>query len=152
MCGVMLAMTIFVLELYSHSEFLHAFSFVRQFYFCNRIISLIIILLLFLGCCWSLPLLLGFFFFFLGRCWFFFCFFFHEVFQSLPSISHILYHPVIQKEAVSRTLCSLSASASRVAVTGAATALYNFEIVYLKNVFIFYYTFLRNLLLILWTR
>ena len=40
------------------------------------------------------------------------------------------------KEAVSRTLCSLYAIASRVAPTGADTALYNFEIVFLKNVFI----------------
>ena len=42
------------------------------------------------------------------------------------------------KETVPRTLCSLSASASRVAVTGADTALYNFETVFLKNEFIFY--------------
>ena len=34
--------------------------------------------------------------------------------------------------------CSLSASASRVAATGADTAFYNFEIVFLKNVLIFY--------------
>ena len=39
-------------------------------------------------------------------------------------------------EAVSRMLGSLSASASRVAVTGADTALYNFEILFLKNAFI----------------
>ena len=37
------------------------------------------------------------------------------------------------KEVVSRTLWSLSASASRVAATGADTVLYNFEIVFLKN-------------------
>ena len=55
-----------------------------------------------------------------------------------PIFSIILLY---NKEAVSRTLCSLSASASRVAATGADTALYNFEIVFLKNVFIFYYTF-----------
>ena len=35
-------------------------------------------------------------------------------------------------------LSSLSASASRVAVMDADTALYNFEIVFLKNAFIFY--------------
>ena len=35
-------------------------------------------------------------------------------------------------------LCSLSASASRVAATCTDTALHNFEIVFLKNVFIFY--------------
>ena len=40
------------------------------------------------------------------------------------------------KEVVTRMLCSLSASASRVAVTGADTTLYSFEIVFLKNVFI----------------
>ena len=50
-----------------------------------------------------------------------------------PIFSTILLY---NKEAVSRTLFSLSASASRVAVTGAYTALYNFEIVFLKNVFI----------------
>ena len=42
------------------------------------------------------------------------------------------------KEAFSRTLCSLSTSASRVAATGADTALYNFEIVFLKNELILY--------------
>ena len=55
------------------------------------------------------------------------------------------------KEEVSRTLYSLSASASRVAATGADTALYNFEIIFLKNVFTFYYMFLINFLKILWT-
>ena len=49
------------------------------------------------------------------------------------------------KEAVSRTFCRFSATASRVAVTGADTALYNFEIVFLKDVFLFCYSFLRNL-------
>ena len=48
-------------------------------------------------------------------------------------------------------LCNLSVSASRVAATGAGTAMYNFEIVFLKNVFIFYYTFLRKSFQILWT-
>ena len=42
------------------------------------------------------------------------------------------------KETVSCMLSSLSASASRVAVMDADTALYNFEIVFLKNAFIFY--------------
>ena len=69
--------------------------------------------------------------------------------RPCPIFSIILLY---NKEAVSRTLRSLSASASHVAVTGADTALHNFEIVFLKNVFIFYYTFLRNFLIILWTR
>ena len=42
------------------------------------------------------------------------------------------------KEGVSRTLCSLSASPSHVAATGADIALHDFEIVFLKNGFIFY--------------
>ena len=88
------------------------------------------ILLLFFSCCflllvlavapWSLllpwPLLVHLLLF---------CFFFHDVFQSLLSISHIIHHLLDNKEAVSRTLCSLSVSASRVAATGADTALYN---------------------------
>ena len=49
-------------------------------------------------------------------------------------------------------LCSLSASASGVAATGTDTALYNFEIVFLKNEFVFYYTFLINFLNILWVK
>ena len=48
-----------------------------------------------------------------------------------PIFSIILLY---SKEVVSLTLCSLSASTSRVATTGADTALYNFEIVFLKNV------------------
>ena len=59
-----------------------------------------------------------------------------------PIFSIILLY---NKEVVSRMLCSLSASAFRVAATGADTALYNFEIAFLKNVFIFYYTFLRKI-------
>ena len=65
-----------------------------------------------------------------------------------PIFSIILLY---NKEVVSRTLCSISASASCVA-TGADKTLYNFEIVFLKNVFIFYFMFLRNFLIILWTR
>ena len=37
------------------------------------------------------------------------------------------------KDAVSHMPCNLSASASRVAATGADAALYNLEIVFLKN-------------------
>ena len=61
----------------------------------------------------------------------------YDVFQFLSSISIILLY---NKKAVSRTLCSLSASA---AATGANTELYNFVIVFLKKVLIFYYIFLR---------
>ena len=50
-----------------------------------------------------------------------------------PIFSIILLY---NKEVVSRAPCSLSASASRVAVKGADTPLYNFEIVFLKNMFI----------------
>ena len=52
-----------------------------------------------------------------------------------PIFSIILLY---NKEAVSRTLCSLSASVSRVAATGADKAFHNFEILFLKNKFIFY--------------
>ena len=64
-----------------------------------------------------------------------------------------LIFPIIllySEEAVSCTLCSLSASASGVAATGTDTVLYNFEIVFLENEFVFYYTFLINFLNILW--
>ena len=54
--------------------------------------------------------------------------------RPYPIFFIILFY---NKEAVPRTLCSLSASASRVAVTGADTTLYNFEILFLKK-FIFY--------------
>ena len=55
---------------------------------------------------------------------------------SLPySIFCILL--LYNKEAVTCTLCSLSASASRVAATFEDTASHNFLIIYLKNVFIF---------------
>ena len=53
------------------------------------------------------------------------------------SLVHARYYSSIillyNKEAVSRTLCRLSASASRVA----ATALYNLPIVFLGNIFFF---------------
>ena len=55
------------------------------------------------------------------------------------SLVHIPYGGTIllyNKETVSLTLCSLSVSASRVTATCADTALYNFEIVFLKNEFI----------------
>ena len=58
-----------------------------------------------------------------------------------PILSIILLY---DKEAVSCTLCNLYASASLVAATGADTALYNFEIVFLKNVLMFTIGFLRN--------
>ena len=65
-----------------------------------------------------------------------------------PIFSIILLH---NKESVPRTSCSLYASASRVAVTGVDAALYNLEILFLKNEFIVYFMFLRNFLKILWT-
>ena len=73
-------------------------------------------------------------------------------FKRFPSFTNFIFATVsYHKEAVSRTLCSLSASASRVAVTGADTASYNFEIVFLKNVFTVYFMFLRNFSIILRT-
>ena len=106
--------------------------------FLQRIRSLIIILLFF-GCCWSLLLPLGFLFFFLGCC--------SSSFASFSTIffNHSCPYPIFpiillyNKEAASRPLCSFSASVSRVAATGADTAFYNFEILFLKNEFIFYY-------------
>ena len=50
-----------------------------------------------------------------------------------PIFSIVLLY---NKEVVSSVLWSLSASASHVGATGADTPLYNFEIVFLKNVFI----------------
>ena len=52
---------------------------------------------------------------------------------SYPIFSTILLY---NKEAVSRMPCSLSASTSRVAVAGSYRALYNFEMVFLKNEFV----------------
>ena len=131
MCGMILAMIVFVLGPFKFLVTLNSFER------CPRTP------ILFLELChiahyhpvvvlWLLLVLLLF-----GL--FFFCFFFYDVFQSLPSIFHIPHHPVLlyNKETVSRTLSSLSASAFRVAATGADIALYNFEIVFLKNEFIF---------------
>ena len=70
-----------------------------------------------------------------GTCCCFSTMSFNLSFCPYPIFSIILLY---NKEVISRTLCSLSASASRVAVTGADTALYNFEIVFLKNVLSFY--------------
>ena len=55
--------------------------------------------------------------------------------RPYPIFSIILLY---NKEAVSRTLCSLSASVFRVAATGADTGLYNFEILFLRNELILY--------------
>ena len=57
---------------------------------------------------------------------------------NLSCCSYLIFSIILlyNQEVVSRSLCSLSASASRVAVTGADTALYNFEIIFHKNVFI----------------
>ena len=62
------------------------------------------------------------------------------LFPRCPSRPHTIFSIILlySKEAVSRTLYSLSASASRVAVTGSDTALCNLETAFLKNVFIFY--------------
>ena len=65
-----------------------------------------------------------------------------------PIFSIILLY---NKEVISRTPCSLFASASCVAATGAHTALYNFEIAFLKNEFIFYYTFSGEFPQIFWS-
>ena len=67
--------------------------------------------------------------------------------RPYPIFSIILLY---NKEADLPMLCSRSASASRVSATGTDTALYNLEVVFLKNVLILYYIFLRNFLKILW--
>ena len=54
--------------------------------------------------------------------------------RSYPILCIILLY---NKEVVSHLLCSLSASASRIAATGADTALYNFEIVFLIQLVVF---------------
>ena len=77
---------------------------------------------------------------------------FSTMFFNLSRPFHIFSIILLyNKEAVSRTLCSISASASRVAATGADTAVHNFEIVFLKNVFVFYKYIFGNFLKILWT-
>ena len=113
----------------SHSEFLHAFSFVP--------------------CCCSLASFPSSFAAAGSSSSASFSTMSFSLSRPYPIFSIILLY---NKEAVSCTLCSLSTSASRVAVTGADAALYNFEIVFLKIVLIFYYTFLRNFLISLWTR
>ena len=85
--------------------------------------------------------------FFLVRCWFFFlfCFFFYTVFLSCCPYTIFSIILLYNKEVISRTLSSLSTSASCAAVTGPDPVLYNFEIVYSKMNSSFYFnTFLRN--------
>ena len=131
MCGMILAMIVFVLGPFKFLVTLNSFE--RFPSYTNFIFGTVSYCPLSSCCCslaaagtvalWFILLLL----------------LFYDVFQSLPSIFHIPHHPVLlyNKETVSRTLSSLSASAFRVAATGADIALYNFEIVFLKNEFIF---------------
>ena len=66
-----------------------------------------------------------------------------------PVFSIILLY---NREAVSRRLCGISASASRVADTGADTGLYNlYKLYFSKMCSSFINMFLRNFLKILWT-
>ena len=139
----MLAMMIFVLGylISGHPEFFHAFSFVHQFYFWNRITWLIIILLFF-GCCWPLLFSLASSSSLTAAA--FCCCSSSSTSFSTMSFNLLCPYPILSiillynEEAVSRTLCSLSAGDSRVCATGADTALCNFEIVFLKNELIFY--------------
>ena len=150
MCGVMLAMIIFVLELLKLPVTLNSF---RRFPSYTNFIFAAISYRSSSSCCCSLTA---------GPCYCSLASSFVAAGSSLSasfSTSFSLSYPysmfsivlLYNKEAVSRTLCSLSASAPRVTATGADTALYNFEIVFLKNVFIFHYASFRNFLKILWT-
>ena len=145
MCGVMLAMIIFVLELFKFPVTLNSFT---RFPSDTNFIFAALSYGSSSSCCCSLTAA--------GPCCCSLASYFVAVGSSLSASfssmsfsvscpytisSIILFY---NKEAISRTLCSLSASASRVTSTGTDTALYNFEIAFLKNVFIFYHAFLRN--------
>ena len=142
MCGVMLAMIIFVLELFKFPVTLNSFT---RFLSYTNFIYATISYRSSSSCCCSLvaagpccsSLVSSPSFVAAGSC----CsstsfstmsFYLSSPYPILPII--LLYN----KEAVSRTLCSLSVSASRVATTGADTPFHNFEIVFLKNEFIFH--------------
>ena len=140
MCGVMLAMIIFVLDLFKFPVTLNSlthfpaytnFIFVTESYYS----------LLFTCCSVAAASTSS------------------SCYCSLASssacfstMSFSLCHPysifsiilLYNKKAVSRMLSRLSASACRAALTGADTALYNFEIVFLQNVPIIYYIFLEK--------
>ena len=145
MCGVILAMIIFVLELFKFPVTLN--SFTRLPSNANFIFVTVSYHSLSSSCCRSSAAA--------GPCpssslaatgfssssASFYTMSFNLSCCPYPIFSIILSY---NKKAVSRMLCSLSASASRAATMGADTALYNFEFVFLKNVFIFYYTFLRK--------
>ena len=122
MCGAVLAMMIFVLDLFKFPVILNSFT---RFPSYTNFIFATVSYCTSSSCCCSLTSSSA-------------SFSTMSISRPDPILSiNLLYN----KEAVSRRLCSLSASASCVAATVADTALYNFEIVFLKNVFIFYYVF-----------
>ena len=98
------------------------------------------------SCCWSLTSSS------FAAAGFYCCSFAFSSPVSFSTISFNLSHPypifsiilLYNKETISRMLYSLSESAFRVAATGADTALYNFEIVFLKNEFILYWYIFEN--------
>ena len=86
---------------------------------------------------------------------FFFCFFFYDVFQSLPSIFHILHHPVIQytikKQFHTRSPTFLQVHPvllSRVLIQRCITLKLYFSKMYAS----FIICFLRNFFQILWKK
>ena len=147
MCGVMLAIIIFVLGPFKFSITLNSFmcfpSYTNFIFgtvsYCSSSSSCYLAAAS--SCCWSLTsssfAAAGFY------CCSFACsspVSFSTISFNLsrlyPTFSIILLY---NKEAISRMLYSLSESAFRVAAKGADTALYNFEIVFLKNEFILYW-------------
>ena len=123
MCGMMLAIILFVLAPFKFPVSLNYFS--RFLWYTNFIFGIISYCSSSSCCCSVASSSASFSAMSFNLC---------RPYHILPII--LLYN----KEAVSPTLCSLSASASRVATTGADMALYSLEIVFLIQLVMFIYT------------
>ena len=161
MCGVMLSVIIFVLDLFKFPVTLNNFM---SFPSCINFIfgtvpyfasSCCCSMAAATPCCWSLTSCSSSSFAAAGSCCCFLVSSFSAYFSTITfnlSCPHPIFSIILlyNKETVSLTPYILSASALRFSTTGADTALYNFEIVFLKNQFIFINTFLRIFLKLLW--
>ena len=149
MCSVMLAMIIFVLDLF---KFPVTLNFFTRFPLCSNFIFATVSYCSSSSCFCYLAAAVDTF----SSC----CCPLASSSTSFSTMSFNLCRPysifsiifLYNKEAVSRTLRSLCASASHAAAMGAHPALHNFETVFLKNVCIFRYIPWEFLFEILWTR
>ena len=155
MCGVMLAMIIFVLDVFKFPVTLNSFMHFPSY---TNFIFVTVSYRSSSSCCCSLAAAGSWCYFFATFSSFVavgFCCCSSASFSTM-SFNLSLPYPIFSiillynKEAVSHTLCSLSAISCRIDATGADTTLYNFEIVFLKNVFLFINKFLINFLNFLW--